>query len=104
MRFSPEFARCSDRVDPPRGPPAGFAVSAVQFTMMAPAQGHGEFIADFEAETSRLCKAHMVCIAGLPGTDQGGLPGDKPKVGLVAVAAQLGEGQYALVDGVRAIL
>jgi hypothetical protein len=29
------------------------------------------------------------------------LPGDKPEVGLVAVAAQLGEGQHALVDAGR---
>ena len=42
--------------------------------------------------------------AGLPGTDQAGLLGNKPEMGLVAVAAQLGEGQHALVDGVGAVL
>jgi hypothetical protein len=37
-------------------------------------------------------------IAGLPGTDQAWLFGDKPKVVLIAMAARLGKGQHALVD------
>jgi hypothetical protein len=32
--------------------------------MMATAERHGEFVADLEAETAGLRKAHMVGIAG----------------------------------------
>jgi hypothetical protein len=41
--------------------------------------------------------------SGLPSTDQAGLPGDKPEVELVAVAAQLGKGQRALVDAAGSV-
>ena len=94
-------SRSTDRVDAPCVPPAGFIAGAVKFAVMAPAQWHGELVADLEAETPRLGKAHMVGIAGLPGADQAGLFGDKPEVGLVAVAAQFRKGQHALVDSVR---
>src|SRR5216683_669881 len=66
--------------------------------MMATAQRHGEFVADLEAKTSGLRKPHMVGIAGLPGTNQAGLPGDEAEVGLVAMTPQLWKGQHALVD------
>jgi len=98
MRLNPELPRGADRVDTFSAPPIGFIAGAVQFAMMATAERHGEFVADLDPETSGLRKAQRVGIARLPGTDQAGLPGDKAEVGLVAVAAQLGKGQHALVD------
>jgi hypothetical protein len=98
MGLSPKFPCGADRIDTLCAPPVGFIAGPVQFAMMAAAQGHAEFVADLEAQTAGLCKAHMVGIAGLPGADQAGLFGDKPKVVLIAMAAQLRKGQYALVD------
>jgi hypothetical protein len=101
MRLNPERPCGSHRVDALCAPPNAFIAGAVKFAMMAAAQRHGELVADLEAETPGLGKAHMMGIARLPATDQAGLPGDKAEVGLVAVAAQLGEGQHALVDSGR---
>ena len=98
MRFGPKGARHANRVDARCGPPAGFVSGAVQLAMMSTAERHGELVADLEAETAGLREAQMVGIAGLPGTDQAWLFGDELKVVLIAVAAQLGKGQHALVD------
>ena len=76
MRLSPELPRGTDCIDTFCAPPAGFIAGAVQLAMMATAQRHGEFVAHLEADASSLRKPHMVGIAGLPGTDQAGLPGD----------------------------
>ena len=98
VRFSPERARHANRVDARGGPPAGFVAGAVQLAMMSTAEWHGELVADLEAKTAGLREAQMVGIAGLPGTDQAWLFGDESKVVLIAVAAQLGKRQHALVD------
>jgi hypothetical protein len=98
VRLNPELAGDTEGVDACRSPPTGFIASAMQFAMMATAERYGEFVADLEAETSGLRKAQMVGIARLPATDQARLSGDKPEVGLVAVAAQFPKGQHALVD------
>jgi len=55
----------------------------------------------FAPDMQKERKAQMVGIARLPGTDQAALPGDKAEMGLVAVAAQLGKGQHALVNSGR---
>ena len=97
-RVLPQFECDRQRIDIAPLPPCGFVTMPVQLAMMATAERYGEFVADFEAETPCSRKAHMVGIAGLPGTDQARLFGDKPKVVLIAMAARLGEGQHALVD------
>ena len=101
MGLDPELARDANRVDALVAHHLASLPARCSFAMMATAERHGEFVADLEAETSGLRKPQMMGIAGLPGTDQAGLPGDKAEVGLVAVAAQLGKGQHALVDSVR---
>ena len=54
-------------------PPCSLVTVAVNFAMMSTAEGHGELVADFEAQGSRLGKAHVVRIGRLPAADQAGL-------------------------------
>jgi hypothetical protein len=42
----------------------------VNFAMMRTAEGHGEFVADFEAQGSRLRKPQVMRIGRLPAADQ----------------------------------
>jgi hypothetical protein len=64
VRLGPELPRGTHPIDSFCAPPIGFVAGAVQFAMMATAQRYGEFVADLEAETAGLRKAHMVGIAG----------------------------------------
>ena len=54
-------------------PPRAFIAGLVQLPMMAAAQRHREFITDFEANGSGLCKPQVMRIRGLPAADEAGL-------------------------------
>jgi hypothetical protein len=54
-------------------PPRAFIAGLVQLPMMAAAQRHREFITDFEANGSGLCKPQVMRIGGLPAADEAGL-------------------------------
>ena len=56
-----------------RSPPRAFIAGLVQLPMMAAAQRHREFITDFEANGSGLCKPQVMRIGGLPAADEAGL-------------------------------
>ena len=68
--------------------------------MMAPAQRHGELIADLAAERAMLREAQMMGVCRPAPANQTRLFGHEPDVLLVTKAARLGMGQPALVDAV----
>jgi hypothetical protein len=68
--------------------------------MMAPAQRHGELIADLSAERAVLREAQVMGVCGPAAANQTRLFGHEPDVLLVTKAARLGMGQPALVDAV----
>ena len=73
MSLLPKGPRNLERLDLEFLPPSHFIAGIVQLPVMTAAQGNGELVADFEAERSRLRKAKMMRIAGLPAADQAGL-------------------------------
>ena len=78
----------------------GFIATAMDLAMMAPAQRHGELIADFAAERAVLREAQMVGVCRPAPANQARLFGHEPDVLLVTKAARLGMGQPALVDAI----
>ena len=59
-----------ERVDLEILPPGHLIAGLMQLPMMTAAERDGEFVADFEAEGSRLSKAQMMRIGWLPAADQ----------------------------------
>jgi len=51
VSLDPEPQCGPKRVDSHFAPPVGYLAGAMQFAMVATAQRHGEFVADFEAES-----------------------------------------------------
>ena len=68
--------------------------------MMAPAQRHGELIADLAAERAVLREAQMMSICRPAPTNQARLFGHEFDVLLVTKAARLRMGQPTLVDAI----
>ena len=66
--------------------------------MMAPAQWHGEFIADLTAERGALRKAEMVGICWLPTANEARLLGDVSDVIPIPYPTRLWESQHRLID------
>ena len=62
MRFQPQRAGSDGRIDASLFPPCGFIATAMDLAMMAPAQRHGELIADLAAERAVLREAQMMGI------------------------------------------
>src|SRR5437870_1158587 len=58
----------------------------------------GKLIAHFAAQCSGLCESKMMRIRGLTTADQAGLRGHELQMDLVAVTAQFGDGERALVN------
>jgi len=50
-------------------PPGRFIAGLVQLPMMAPAEGYGELVADFEAKCPWLGKLQVMRIGRLPAAD-----------------------------------
>ena len=50
-------------------PPCSLVTAAVNLTMMTSTEWHGELVADFEAQGSRLRKPHVMRIGRLPAAD-----------------------------------
>ena len=73
---------------------------------MAPAQRHGELIADLAAERAVLREAQMVSICGLPAANQAGLFGNELDVLRSRKRRGSGTGKPALIDrlGERSIV
>jgi hypothetical protein len=101
MSFDPELARDRSCIAAGFLPPSSFVTGAVDLAMMSAAERYGELVAYLETETATLREAQMVGVAGQSCTDQAGLPGDKPKVDLIAKATRLRNGKQALIDCMR---
>ena len=54
-------------------PPGHLIAGLMQLPVMTAAEGHGELVADFEADGSGLGKPQVMRIAGLPAADETGL-------------------------------
>ena len=65
MCFEPKRTRGCSRIDLDIAPPCGFIAMTVNFSVMAPAQGHGEFVADLAPKRLALGEAQMVGITRL---------------------------------------
>ena len=62
MRLQPQRAGNDIRVDTGLLPPRGFIATAMDLPMMAPAQRHGELIADLASERAVLREAKVMGI------------------------------------------
>ncbi|HEV2978229.1 MAG TPA: hypothetical protein VG425_11670 [Casimicrobiaceae bacterium] len=65
MRLKPQRAGSDGRINASIFPPCGFVAKAMGLAMMAPAQRHGELIADLTAERAVLREPQMWGSAGL---------------------------------------
>ena len=83
MGFQPQCAGGCGRIYASFFPPGGFVARAMGFAMMAPAQRHGELIADLAAERAALREAQMRAVCGRAPADQTRLFGHEPDVLLV---------------------
>ena len=66
--------------------------------MVATAERDSELVADLAAQRPALGKTQMMCIAGLPATNQAGLLGDMPEVIAIANPPEHGQRQGSFVD------
>ena len=57
------------------------------------AQGHGELVRHLEAQGARLSEANVMRLSRAAAADEAGLAGNEGKVGLIADALFLREGQ-----------
>jgi hypothetical protein len=99
MAFQPQCASGGGRIYASFFPPCGFVAGAMGLAMMAPAQRHGELVADLAAECALLREAQMVGVCWAAPTNQARLFGDQLDVLLVTNAAWLSIGKPALVNG-----
>ena len=67
-------------------------------TVMNSAQRYGELVADLEPHRAGLGEPQMVGVGWASSTDQTGLRGNEPEVGLVAKATGLADRKYTFVD------
>ena len=65
------------RVDIEILPPCHFVAGLMQLPMMAPAERHGELVADLHADGAGLGKAQVVRIGWLPPADEARLRGNE---------------------------
>jgi hypothetical protein len=98
MSLEPHRAGGSGRIDAGLLPPSGFIATAMDLTVMVPAQRHSELIAYFSPECAVLREPQMVGIGWHAAANQARLFGHEPDVVSVTKAARLGMDQLALVD------
>jgi hypothetical protein len=79
-RLLPKLARDSDRIDAGTVPPRWFVTGAMDCAVMNPAEWHGEFIARFAAESTRLHVTEMMRVRWLAAADEAGLLHDVVEV------------------------
>ena len=76
MRPQPKRAGGVDRIHPSIPPPHGLVAAAVDFAVVSPTQGDGEFIADLASKRSALGKSQVMGVRRLPPANQTGVFGD----------------------------
>ena len=92
MRLQPQAPGSDGRINASIFPPCGFIATAMDLTMVSPAERHGELIADLAAKRPVLGKAQMMGIGWRAAANQTRLLGDKPDVLAVADPVRLGMG------------
>src|SRR5580704_6761178 len=98
MRLQPQRAGGNGRIDTGLLPPRGFIATAMDLTVVAAAQRHGELIADLAAKCPALGKAQVMSIGRNAATDKARLLGHLSYVLPVPNSAGLRKGQGSLVD------
>src|SRR4051812_10241323 len=98
MSLRPQRLGNGQRIELMVCPPGGFVGGAVNLSVMTAAERHGEFIADFATERTRLRKAEVVRVSRLAPTQQARLCGDEFQVFLVAMPPRLADGQHAFIN------
>ena len=101
MAFFPQLFGSLHWPNPQIRPPGLFIAKLVELSVMASAKWHGEFVADFEAQRSRLCKLQVMRIGGQISTDKAGLRSNKPQVRFVTQAFGFCNRQNAFIDLAR---
>src|SRR5262245_55119951 len=96
--FFPKTPCDFQRIDLYAFPPSDFIAGLMQLSMMPTAERHGELIADFETDGSRLCKAQVMGIGRLPAADKAWLGGNEFQVCLVPQSFGLCDHELAFVD------
>ena len=89
MGFEPQRASRRARIDAGRCPPRRLVTTAMDFAMMAAAEWHCKFVADFTAKRARLGKTKMVWIRRRATANQAGLFRYEPYMLAVAKSARL---------------
>ena len=64
MRLQPKRAGMQQRIDAGAGPPGGLVATAMNFTMVASAQWHGEFVADLQYRCRRIRETPCSIVTG----------------------------------------
>ena len=59
-----------ERLDVELLPPGDLIAGLMQLPVMTAAEGHGELVADFEADGSRLGKAQVMRVGWLPAANE----------------------------------
>ena len=70
----------------------------MQLSVMAAAERHSKFVADFQTEGSGLSKPQMMRIRRLTSAEQTWLRSNKSQMGFVTKPFGFGNGQNALID------
>ena len=89
MRLQPQPPGGDGRIDPGLGPPSGFIATAMDLTVVAAAQRHGELITHFSRERAVLREPQMMGIGWNAAANQARLFGHELDVVLVTKAARL---------------
>ena len=75
--LTPQLGSNGQRINLALLPPSPLIAGRVIFTMVDGTKGHGEFIAHFKCQASRLCITDMMCVGRGTPTDDAWLGCDK---------------------------
>src|SRR5579871_6015232 len=101
MRPLPKACCNGKRIDPLIFPPNAFVASPVQFTMVQPADGNGEFVADLPPHRPLLGKFDVMGVRRAPPTDEARLRGHKSQMVAIALAYRLADGKDPVAGAPR---
>ena len=85
-------------VDIPRLPPLRLLSDLVKVVVVDCTEGNGEFVANFEAKSSRLSEANMVRVRRGPPADDARLRGYEAEVLLATNSFRLTDREHALIS------
>ena len=91
MGPGPKNSRDGQRIDPLSLPPGALVAAPVEFTMVQPADGNGELVADFPPHRPLLGKLEVVGIRRRTAADQARLSSHKPQMVAVAFALRFAD-------------